>query len=166
MRVKHQLIPQMTGHQRIFRVAVFTLTTVLAICSQPRDLVQSVQFSSVTQSSPTLCDSMDCSMPGFPVYHQLLELTQTHVHRVSDAIQPSHLLLSPSPAFNLPASGPFPVSQSFEFRWSKYWSFSFRISPSNEYLGMISFRVNWFDLAVQGTRKSLLQHHNSKGSVG
>ena len=103
---------------------------------------------------------MDCSTPGFPVHHQLPELTQTHVHCVGDAIQPSHPLLFPSPpAFNL--------SQHQDlFQWvrcSKYWSFSFSIVPSNEYSGLISFRMDWLDiLAIQGTLKSLLQHHSSK----
>ena len=93
-------------------------------------------------------------MPGLPVHHQLPESTQTHVHRVSDAIQPSHSLSSPSPtALNL-------------IRWPKYWSFSFNISPSNEHPGLISFRMDGLDLlAVQGTLKSLLQHYSSKASI-
>ena len=100
-----------------------------------KELVQvSVQFSSVAQSCPTLCDPMDCSTPGFPVHHQLLEHTQTHVHRVSDAIQPSDPLSSPSP----PALSAFKSIRVFSsesalcIRWPKYWSFSFSISPSNE----------------------------------
>ena len=121
-----------------------------------------VQFSSVAQSCPTLCDPMDCSMPGFPVHHQLPEFTQTHVHPVGDAIQPSHPLSSPSPAFNLSQYRVFSI-ESVCIRWPKYWSFSFSINPSNEYLGLISFRIDWLDLlAVQGTLKSLLQHHSSK----
>ena len=110
---------------------------------------------------------MDCSTPGFPVHHQLLELTQTHVHRVGDAIQPSHPL-SPSspPAFNLSQHQGLRKESVLRIRWPKYWSFSFSISPSNEYSGLISFRVDWWDLlAVQGTLKSLLQHHSSKASV-
>ena len=91
---------------------------------------------------------MNCSTPGLPIHHQLLEFTQTHIHQVSDAIQPSHPLLSPSPpALNL--SWPASVSSSesaLHIRWSKYWSFSFSISPSNEYSGFISFRIDWFDL--------------------
>jgi len=109
---------------------------------------------------------MDCSMPGFPVHHLLLELTQTHVHQVGDAIQPSPPLLSPyRPAFkSFLESGSFPVSQFI--RWPKYCCFSFSISPSNEYSGLISFRMDWVDLlAVQGTLKSLLQHHSSKAST-
>ena len=109
---------------------------------------------------------MDCNTPGFPVHHQLPEPTQTHVHRISDAIQPSHPLLSHSPpAFNLSQNqGLFQrVSSSHQ---TKYLSFSFSISPSNEYSGLISIRTDWLDLhAVQGTLKSLLQHHSSKASV-
>ena len=109
---------------------------------------------------------MDCSMPGLPVHHQHLEFTQTHVHWVGVPIQPSHPLLSPSsPAFN-------PSQHQGLFQWvssshqvAKEWSFSFSISPSNEYSELISFRIDWFDLlAVQGTPKSLLQHHSSKAS--
>ena len=128
---------------------------------------QSVQFSSVAQSCPTLCDLMDCTMPGLPVHHQLPEFTQTHVHWIGDAIQPSHPLSSPSPpTFNLSeCQGLFKwVSSSHQV--AKYWSFSFSISPSNEYSGLISFRMDWLDLlAVQGTLKSLLQHHSSKASI-
>ena len=120
-------------------------------------------FCSVAQSCPTLCDPMVCSMPGFPVLHHLPELAQTHVHWVSDAIQPSHPLLSPSPpAFNLFSIRVFSKELALCIR---YWSFSFSISPSSEYSGLISFRINWLDLlAVQGTLKSL-QHHSSKTSV-
>ena len=109
-----------------------------------------IQFSSATQSCPTLCDPMDCSTPGFPVHHQLLELAQTHVHRIGDAIQPSHPLLSP-PALNL-SQHQGPNESALHIRWPKYWSFSFSISPSNDYSGLISFRIDWFDLlAVQET---------------
>ena len=122
-------------------------------------------FSSVAPSCLTLCHPMNCSMPGFPVLHQLPELAQTHVHQVSDAIQPSHPLSSPSPpAFNLSSIRVFYNESALCIRWPKYWSFS--ISPSNEYLGLISFRMDWLDLlAVQGTLKSLLQHHSSKASI-
>ena len=122
------------------------------------------QFRSVTQSCPTLCDPMDCSTPGFPVHHQLLKLTQTHVYHVGDAIQPSHLLLSPSPpAFN-PSIRVFSSESVLCISGPKYWSF--RMSPFNEYSGLISFRMDWFDLlAVQGTIKNLLQHHSSKASI-
>ena len=125
-----------------------------------------VQFSSAAQSCPTLCDPMDCSMLGFLVHHQLLELTQTHVHQVGDAIQPSHLLLSPSPTFNLSQIRVFSNESVLRTRWPKYQSFSFSISPSNEYSGLISFRIDWFDLlTVQGTLKNILQHHSSKASI-
>ena len=105
----------------------------------------------------TLCDPMDCSMPGFPVHHHLPELAQTHVHRVGDAIQPSHSLSSPfPPTFNLSQHRVFSKESVLHIRWQKYWSFSFSISPSNKYSGLISFRMDWFDLlAIQGTLNSL-----------
>ena len=108
------------------------------------------------------CDPMDCSMPGLPVHHQLLELAQTHVHRVSDAMQPSHHLSSPSP----PARSLSQHQGLFQWviRWPKNWSFS--ISTSNDYSGLISFRIDLFDLlAFRGTLMNLLQHHSSKASV-
>ena len=110
---------------------------------------------------------MNCSMPGLPVHHQLPEFTQTHVHRVSDAIQPSHPLLSPFPPAPIPPSiRVFSNESTLRMRWPKYWSFSFIISPSKEHPGLISFRMDWLDLlAVQGTLKSLLQHHSSKASI-
>ena len=124
-------------------------------------------FSSVAQSCLTLCNPVGCSTPGFPVHHQLPELAQVHVHRVSDAIQPSHSLFSPSPpAFNLFQHQSLSNESLFCIRYSKYWSFSFSISPSNEYSGLISFRIDWLALlAVQGTLKGLLQHHSSKASI-
>ena len=120
----------------------------------------SVQFSLVAQSCPTLCDPMDCSTPDFLVHHQLPKLAQTHVHQVGDAILPSHPLSSPSPpTFNPSQIRVFSNESSLHIRWPKYWSFSFSISPSNEYSGLI--RIDWFDLlAVQGTLKSLFQHHS------
>ena len=122
---------------------------------------------SVTQSCLTLCDPMDHGAPGLPIHHQLPEFTQTHIHGVGDAIQPSHLRSSPSPpAFNLSQHQGLSNESVLRIRWPKYWSFSFSISPSNEYLGLISFRMDWLDpLAVQGTLKSLLQHHSSKASI-
>ena len=122
------------------------------------------QFSSVAQSCLTLCDTMNHSTPGLPVHHQLSEFTQTHVHWVSDVIQTSHPLLSPSlPALNLSSIRLFSNESNLRIRWPKYWSFSFNISPSNEYSGLISFRIDWFDLlAVQGTLQSLLQPHSMK----
>ena len=126
-----------------------------------------VRISSVAQSCPTLCEPVNRSMPGLPVHHHLPEFTQTHVHRVSDAIQPSHpllslLLLSPIP----PSIRIFSNESTLLMWWPKYWSFSFSISPSNEHLGLISFRMVWLDLlVVQGTIKSLFQHHSSKASI-
>ena len=121
---------------------------------------------SVAQSCLTLCDPINCSSPGFPVLHHLPELGQTHVHWVSGAIQTFHPLLSPSPAFSLSQhQSRFQWISCFQcIRWPKYWSFS--ISPSNDYSGLISFRIDWFNLlALQGTLKSLLQHHSSKASI-
>ena len=125
------------------------------------------QFSSVTQSCLTLCDPMDCSMPGFPVHHQLPELTQTHVHWVGEAIQPSRPLLSPSlPAFNLSQQQGLFQWVSYSHQVAKVLDFSFSISSSSEYSGLVSFRVDLLDLlAVQGALKSLPQHHSSKPSV-
>ena len=126
------------------------------------------QFSPVTQSCLTLCKPMDCNTPGFPVHHQLPELAQTHVHWIGDAIQASHLLSSPfPPAFKIfPSIKVFSNESVLCISWPKYWSFSFNRSPSNEYSGLISFRIDWFDhLAVQGTLKSLLQHHSSEASI-
>ena len=123
--------------------------------------------SSAAQLCLTLCDPMDCSTPGFSVYHQIPELAQTHVHRVSDAIQPSHPLSSPSPpAFYLSQhQGLFQWVSSLH-QVAKILKFSFSISPSNEYSGLISFRIDWLDLlAVHGTLKSLLQQHSSKALI-
>ena len=119
----------------------------------------SSQFSSVAQLCPIRCHPKDCSTPGLPVHHQLLEFTQTHVHGVSDVIKPSHLLSSPSPpAFNLSQHQGFLKNESvLHITWPNYWSFSFSISPSNEYSGLIFFRIDWFDLLEdQRTLKSLL----------
>ena len=110
---------------------------------------------------------MNCSTPGLPVHHQLPDFTQTHVHRVSDAIQPSHPLSSSSPpALNPSQHHSFYNESTLCMRWPKYWSFSLSISPSNKHPGLIPFRMDWLDLlAVQGTLKSLLQHHSSKASI-
>ena len=125
--------------------------------------MEDILCSSVAQPCPTLCNPMDCSRPGFPVHHQLLEIAQTHVHQVSDAIQPSHplrsLLLLPSIFSSIKN---FSSESVLCIRWLKFWSFTFSISPSDQYSGLISFRIDWLDLlAVQGTLKSLLQHHSS-----
>ena len=128
---------------------------------------RSDQIRSVAQSCPTLCNPVNCSMPGLPVHHQLPEFTQTHVHRVSDAIQPSHplsplLLLPPLP----PSIRVFSSESTLRMKWPKYWSVRFSIIPSKEIPGLISIRMDWLDLlAVQGTLKSLVQHHSSKASI-
>ena len=127
-----------------------------------------IQLSSVTRLCLTLYDPMDCSTPGLPVHHQVLEFTQTNVQWVSDAIQPSHplscpLLLSPS---IFPSIEVFSNDSVLPIRWAKYWNFSFSINPSSEYSGLISFRMNLLGLlAVQGTFKSLLQHDILKASI-
>ena len=127
----------------------------------------SVQYTSVTQSCQTLCDPMDCRTPGLPVHHQFPEFTQT---MSIELVMPSNyfilchpLLLPPSLFSNIRV---FSNESVLHIRWPKYWSFSFSISYSNEYSGLISFRMDWLDLlAVQGTLKSLLQHHSSKASA-
>ena len=118
----------------------------------------------VTQSCPTLCDSMDCSPPGFPLLHHLPEFAETHVHWVRDAIQPSHPLSSPSPpTFNLSQHQGLFQWVNYSHQVAKVLKLLLSISPSNEYSGLTSFRIDWFDL--QGTLKSLLQHHSSKPSI-
>ena len=128
-------------------------------------LVPTEMHSSVQSLSCVwfFCDPMDCSTPGFPVHHQLPQLAQTHVHWVGDTIQPSHHLSSTSSAFSLSQhQGLFQWVHSLH-QVAKVLELSFSISPSNEYSGLISFRIDWFDfLAVQGTLKSLFQHHSSK----
>ena len=141
---------------------IFKEKVMIYIC-----IIYSVQFSSVAQSCPTLCDPMNRSTPGLPVHHHLLEFTQTQGHRIHDAIQQSHpgrpvLLLPPIP----PSIRVFSNELTLHIRWPKYWSFSFSIIPSKEIPGLISFRMDWLDLlTVQGTLKSLLQHHSSKASI-
>ena len=125
-----------------------------------------VWFSSVTQLCLTLCHTMDCSMPGFPVNHSqsFLKLMSIESVMPSNHLIPCHpLLLVPS---IFPSTRVFLNESLLHIRWPKYWSFSFSISPTNEYSGLISFRMDWLDLlAVQGTLKSLLQHHSSKASI-
>ena len=123
-----------------------------------------VQFSSVAQSCPTLCDPMNRSMPGLPVHHLLLKLMSI------ESVMPSPHLILCRPLLLLPPIPPsiraFSNESTLCIRWPKYWSFSFSISPSNEHPGLMSFRMDWLDLlAVQGTLKSLLQHHSSKASI-
>ena len=121
-----------------------------------------IQFSSVQSLSRVwLCDPMDRSTPGLPI-HLIPEITQTHVHWVCDAIQPSNPPLLPPSIF--PSIRVFSNESALHVRWPKYWSFS--INPSKEYSGLISFRIDWFDIfAVQGSLKSLLQYHSSKISI-
>ena len=126
-----------------------------------------VQFSSVAQSCPTLCDPMDCRMPGFPIHHQSLGLLKL---MFIESLMPSNHLILCCPLLLLPSIFPsirvFPNESVLSIRWPKDWSFSFSICPSNEYSGLISFRMDWFDvLAGQGTLKRLLQHHSSKASI-
>ena len=129
----------------------------------------SVHFSSIAQSCLTLCDPVDCSTPGFPVLHQLPSLLKL---MPIELVMPSNHLILCHPLFFLPSIFPsirvFSNESALCIRWPKYWSFSFNVSPFNEHLGLISFRMDWSDLlAVQGTLKSLLQHHsiNSKASI-
>ena len=127
----------------------------------------SVQFSSVAQSCPTLCDPMNCSALGFPVHHQVPELLKL---MSIESVMPSNNLILYCPLLLLPSISPsirfFSSESVLCIRWPKDWSFSFSISSSNEYSGLISFRIDWLHLlAVQGTLKSLLQHHSSKTSI-
>ena len=126
-----------------------------------------IQFSSVAQSCPTLCDPMNCSMPGLPVHHQLPDFTQTHVHWVSDAMQPSHPLLSPSPpALKLSQHQGLFKRVSSLHQVAKVFEFQLQHQSFQWIHRTISFRMDWLDLlAVQGTLKSLLQHHSSKASI-
>ena len=116
---------------------------------------------SVAKSCPAPCNPTDCNTPGFPVLHCLPELAQTHTHWISDAILCCPLLLLPS---IFPSVRVFSNEMAPYIRWPTCWSFIFSLSPSNEYSGLISFRIDWFDLASQGTLKSLLQHNSSKAS--
>ena len=127
----------------------------------------SISFSLVAQLCLTLCNPMDCSTPGLPVHHQFPEPTQT---MSTESVMPSNHLILCRPLLLLPSIFPsirvFSNESALHIRWPKYWSFSSSISPSNEYSGLISFRMDWLDLlAVQQTLKSLLQHHSSKASI-
>ena len=124
------------------------------------------QFTLVAQSCPTLCDSMNRSTPGLPVHHQLLESIQ--IHAIKSMMPSNHLILRHPRLLLLlcPSIRVFSTESALYIRWPKYWSFSFNISPSSEHPGLIFFRMDWLDLlAVQGTLKSLLQHHISKASI-
>ena len=150
----------------IFRLILEFLGYLIKILGRNKKYLPVNQFSSVTQSYLSLCDPMDYSTPGFPVHHKLPELAQTYIHRVNDATHPSHHLSSPPPPSIFPSIRVFSSESVLRIRWPKYWSFSFSISPSNEYSGLISFRIDWLDLlAVQGIVKSLFQHHSSKASI-
>ena len=143
----------------VYKQVYWRLTRMLAA------MLSSVQFSSVTKPCPTLCDPMNCSMPGLPVHHQLPKFVQTHIYRVGDVIQTSHPLSSPSP----PAPNPSQHQSLFQWVNSSHEVtkvISFSIIPSKEISGLISFRMDRLDLlAVQGTLKSLLQHRSSKASI-
>ena len=129
----------------------------------PNRFLALVQFSSVAQLCPTLCDPMNRSTPGLPVHHQLPEFAHTQVMPSSHLILCRPLLLRPPIP---PSISVFSNESTLRMRRTKYWSFSFNISPSKEIPGLISFRMDWFDLlAVQGTLKSLLQHHTAKASI-
>ena len=151
---------------------MFSLLTLSCLYPIPKrssslPIFSSVQFSSVAQSCPTLCNPIDCSMPGLPVHHQLLEFTQTHT---IESVMPSNHLILCHPLILSPSIFPsikvFSNESALPIKWPKYWSFSFSIRPSNEYSGLISFKMDWLDLlAVQGTLKRRLQHHSSKTSV-
>ena len=132
---------------RVSLLSIYGVSVYVCECI----LLSSVQFGSVIQSCQTLCNPMDCRTPGLHIYHQLPEFTQTHVHWVGDAIQPSHPLLSFSPpAFNLSKYQGFSNESALQIGWPKYWHFSF-ICPSNEHSGLISFRMDWLNLlAFQG----------------
>ena len=153
-----------SSHRFLFLGSKITVMVTAAMKSEDDCFLAGV--SSVAQLFPNLCDPTHCSMPGFPVHHQLPWLAQTHVHWDSDAIHLilcCSLLLMPS---IFPSIMVFSSESVLRIRWPKYWSFRFSISPSNEYSELISFRIDWFDLiAVKGTLKSLLQHHSSKASI-
>ena len=137
--------------------------------SSSRNIISSIQVSSVTQLYPTLCDPMDCSTPGPSVHHQLPEFTQNGLMSIELVMPSNHLILCHPlllPPSIFPGIRIFPNELALHIRWPQYWSFSFSISLSNEYSGLISFKMDWLDLfAVQGTLKSLLQHHSSKASI-
>ena len=130
-------------------------------------MLATFHYSSVTQSCPTLCNPIDFSMQGFPVHHQLWSLLR--LMSIESVMPSNHLILCRPlllPPSIFPSIRVFSNELVLRTRWPKYWSFSFSISPSNEFSGLISFRMNWLDLlAVQGTPKNLLQHHSSKASI-
>ena len=151
-----------TQHVKVF------ITSDIVAMGLEKDLERCIAeccYCSAAKSYPTLCDPVDWSTPGFPVLHYLPELAHTQVHWVSDAT--NHLIFCYPllPSF-FPSIRVFSNESALPIRWPKYWSFSFNISPSNEYSRLISYRIDWFDFfAVQGTLKSLLQYHNSEASI-
>ena len=145
----------------------FASTHSCSLPSPPPPFHRGCCYCLLTQSCLPLCDPMDCSMPDLPVLHHLWSLLKL---MSIESVMPSNYLVLCRPLLLLPSIFPcirvFSNELAFHVRWPKYWSFSFRTSPSNEYSGLISFRIGWFDLlAVQGTLKSLLQHHSSKASI-
>ena len=137
------------------------------VCSHGHEAASNLLVAVQLLSCVLLCDPMDCDTPVLAVPHPLLEFAQVHVHWIGDAIHPSHPLSPPSPpTFSLSNIRVFSKESALHIRWPKYWSFNFSISPSNEYSGWVSFGIDWLDLhAVQGTLKSLLQHHISKALI-
>ena len=159
--------PAFTVPGLALRWTVLSLPSPILTVWTELTLHSSVQFSSVTQLCPTLCDPVDCSTPGLPIHHQLPELLK--LMSIQSVMPSNHLILC-RPLRLLPSIFPsiraFSNESLLRIRWPKCWSFSFSISPSNEYSGLISFRMDWLDLlAVQGTLKSLVQHHSSKASI-
>ena len=148
-----------------YLVKLTAIDTWIKLRCYVNKLVVTIWFS-VSQLCPTLCNPMDCGTPGFPVLHYLPEFAQTHVDWIDDVIQPSHPLSPPSPSHIVPSIRIFSNELALCIRWPTYWSFNLNITPSNEYSGLTSFRIDWLHfLAVQGTIKSLIQHHNSKASI-
>ena len=157
----HHSLPSGNSYTSLLAFSIRGQTEEARRNTIPQRLKQNlIQFSSVAQSWPTLCNPMDWSMPGFPVHHQLLEFIQTHIHRVSEASNHlilCHSLLLPPSIFH--SIRVFTSESVLCIRWPKLWSFSFSISASSEYSGLTAFRIDWLDLhAVQGTLKSVLQH--------
>ena len=152
----------------IFQIVIYYHQTPLSSTHTHRNTNNwKPQFSSVTQLCPLLCNTMDCSMPGLPVPHQLLELLKLVC--IESVMSSNHLILCrllPLPPSIFPSIRDFSNKSVLHMKWPKNRSFSFSISPSNEYSGLISFRMDWLDvLAVQGALKSLLQHHSSNASI-
>ena len=157
----------MKCHSVLTKHSLHTMAVIFALWSATQNLHKFLPFSSVTQSCLTLCDPMNRSTPALPVHHQLPEFTQTHVHR---SVMPFSHLIRCRPFLLLPPIPPsirvFSNESTLRMRWPKYWSFSFSIIHSKEIPGLVSFRMDCLDLlAVQGTLKSLLQHHSSKASI-